>query len=151
VFPSALSALRKGPGQGLRDSPGPNPGSRRPSGGLPPRLIWDVVAHCDRLPLGLRARGEFEYVGRKPLGDGFTGVPVREVRGALLRPFDGGRTSLEVNFLLPSGYSGQTLETLALPSDAEPFERIVGVPTEPYVSLTFTYYFGSPSGHRVVL
>jgi hypothetical protein len=33
----------------------------------------------------------------------------------------------------------QTLETLALPSDAEPFERIVGVPTKPYVALTFTY------------
>ena len=109
-----------------------------------PRLIWDVVGHCDRLPLGLRARGEFEYVGRKPLGDGFTGVPVREVRGALLRPFDDGRTSLGVNFLLPSGYTGQTLETLALPSDAEPFERIVGVPTKPYVALTFTYHFGSP-------
>ncbi len=76
--------------------------------------------------------------------DGFTGVPVREIRGALLRPFNDGRTSVGVNFLVPSGYFGQTLETLALPSDPEPFERIVGVPAKPYVSLTFTYYFGSP-------
>ena len=97
-----------------------------------------MVGHCDRLPLGLRARGEFEYVGRKPLGDRFTGVPVREVRGALLRSFKDGRTSVGVNFLVPSGYFG------ALPSDPEPFERIVGVPTKPYVSLTFTYYLGSP-------
>lgn len=95
------------------------------------------------MPWSLRARGEFEYVGRKPLGDGFTGVPLREVRGALLRPLGEGRTSVGVNFLLPSGYTGQTLETLALPSDSEPFERIVGVPTKPYVALTFTYYVGS--------
>jgi hypothetical protein len=113
-----------------------------------PRLIWDVVGHYDRLPLGLRARGEFEFVGRKPLGDGFTGVPLREVRGALLRNFDEGRSSVGVNFLLPSGYTGQTLETLALPTDAEPFERIVGVPTKPYVALTLTYNFGLPSSHR---
>ena len=113
-----------------------------------PRLIWDVVGHYERLPLGLRARGEFEYVGHKPLGDGFIGVPLREVRGALLRPFGKGRTSVGVNFLLPSGYTGQTLETLALPTDAEPFERIVGVPTKPYIALTLTYYFGSPLGHR---
>jgi len=114
-----------------------------------PRLIWDVVGHCERLPWRLRARGEFEYVGRKPLGDGFTGVPLREVRGALLRPFGEGRSSIGINFLLPSGYSGQTLETLALPNDSAPFERIVGVPTKPYVALTFTYNFGS--GHRTIL
>ena len=69
------------------------------------------------------------------------------MRGALLRPFDEGRTSVGVNFLLPSGYTGQTLETLALPTDPEPFERIVGVPTKPYVALTFTYFFGSPSAN----
>lgn len=113
-----------------------------------PRLIWDVEGHFDRLPLGLRALGEFEYVGRKPLGDGFTGVPVREVRGELLRSFHEGRASVGVNFLLPSGYSGQTLETLALPMDTEPFERIVGVPTKPYATLTLTYNFGSPASHR---
>jgi hypothetical protein len=112
-----------------------------------PRLIWDVVGHYERLPLGLRARGEFEYVGRKPLGDGFSGVPVREVRGAVLRPFGDGRASVGVNFLVPSGYTGQTLETLALPSDAEPFERVVGVPTKPFVALTVAYTFGSLRRH----
>ena len=34
-----------------------------------------------------KARAEFEEVGRKPLGDGFTGVPLTELRGALVRPF----------------------------------------------------------------
>ena len=115
-----------------------------------PRLIWDTVGHWDRLPLRLRARWEFEYVGRKPLGDGFTGVPVREVRGAMLRSFGEGRMSLGINFLLASGFSGQTLETLALPTDPAPFERIVGVPMKSYLSLTWTYNFGrrSPASRR---
>ena len=74
-----------------------------------PRLIWDAVGTIDRLPFGLRARSEFQYVGQKPLGDGFTAVPVRELRGALLRPFAEGPMSLGVNFLLASGSTGQTL------------------------------------------
>ena len=36
-----------------------------------PRLIFDVLGTIDRLPFRLKARGEFEEVGRKPLGDGF--------------------------------------------------------------------------------
>lgn len=48
-------------------------------------LIWDPIGATDHLPFELRARGEFEYVGRKPLGDGFTAMPVREIRGSLLR------------------------------------------------------------------
>ena len=107
-----------------------------------PRLIWDAVGHWDRLPLGLRARGEFEYVGRKPLGDGFTGVAVREVRGAMLRSFGDGRMSLGINFFLARGFSGQTLETLALPTDPVPFERIVGVTMKSCLSLNWTYNFG---------
>lgn len=113
-----------------------------------PRLIWDAVANVDRLPLGLRARSEFEHVGRKPLGDGFTAVPVREFRGAILRPFDEGRMSLGLNFLLASGFTGQTLETLALPSDPASLERIVGVPLKSYVSVTWTYTFGTSSSGR---
>ena len=113
-----------------------------------PRLIWDVVGTIDRLPFGLRARSEFEYVGRKPLGDGFTAVPVRELRGALLRPFAEGRMSLGVNFLLASGSTGQTLETLALPTEPAPFERIVGVPLKSFVSLTWTYVFGVSASAR---
>jgi hypothetical protein len=48
---------------------------------------------------------------------------------------------LGVNFLLAAGYTGQTLETLALPTDPAPFERIVGVPLKSYVSVTWTYNF----------
>jgi len=108
-----------------------------------PRLIWDAEGSIDRLPFGLRARGEVEYVGRKPLGDGFTAVPVREIRGAVLRSFGDGRMSVGANFLLGSGFTGQTLETLALAGESAPFERIVGVPLKSYVSLTWIYRFKS--------
>ena len=59
-----------------------------------PRTILDVLGTLDTLPPHIQARGEFEYVGAKPLGDGFTGVPVKEFRFALLRPFADGRMSL---------------------------------------------------------
>jgi hypothetical protein len=45
------------------------------------------VASENHLPLHLQVRGEFEFVRAKPLGDGFVGVPVVEMRGAVLRPF----------------------------------------------------------------
>ena len=106
-----------------------------------PRMIWDAVASENQLPFHLQVRGEFEYVKAKPLGDDFTGVPVREIRGAVLRPFLENRMSIGANFLLASGYAGQTTETLALPTDPFPFERIVGVPLKSYVSLSWTYYF----------
>ena len=106
-----------------------------------PRTIWDAVASYNQLPLHLQVRGEFEYVKAKPLGDGFTGVPVREIRGAVLRPFLENRMSIAANFMLASGYTGQTTETLALPTDPFPFERIVGVPLKSYLSLSWTYYF----------
>jgi hypothetical protein len=48
---------------------------------------------------------------------------------------------LGVNFLLAAGYTGQTLETLALPADPAPFERIVGVPLNSYISVTCIYNF----------
>jgi hypothetical protein len=106
-----------------------------------PRLIWDAVASQNHLPLHLEARGEFEYVKAKPLGDGFVGLPVTEVRGAILRPFLDNRMSIAANFLVATGYTGQTTETLALPTNPAPFERIVGVPSKSYVSLSWTYYF----------
>jgi len=106
-----------------------------------PRLIWDAVASENRLPFHLQARGEFEYVKAKPLGDGFVGVPVTEVRGAVLRPFLDNRMSVAANFQVASGYTGQTTETLAVPTDPSPFERVVGVPLKSYVSLSWTYYF----------
>ena len=79
-----------------------------------PRLIVDVLAILDRLPFHLHARAEFEEVGRKPLGDGFVSVPVREFRGALVRSFQGGKIQMGVHFLIASGYTGQTTEVLAL-------------------------------------
>jgi hypothetical protein len=106
-----------------------------------PRTIWDAVASENQLPFHLQVRGEFEYVKATPLGDGFTGVPVREIRGAVLRPFFENRMSIGANFLLASGYTGQTTETLALPTDLTAFERVVGVPLKSYVSLSWTYYF----------
>ena len=105
-----------------------------------PRTIIDTVASENNLPFHLELRGEFEFVKAKPLGDGFTGVPVTEVRGAVLRPFLDNRMSIGANFLIASGYTGQTTEVLALPADSSPFERVVGVPLKSYVSLSWTYY-----------
>jgi hypothetical protein len=106
-----------------------------------PRMIWDAVASENHLPFHLQVRGEFEYVKAKPLGDGFTGVPVREIRGAALRPFLENRMSIGANFLLASSYVGQTTETLALATDPFPFEPVVGVSVKSCVSLSWTYYF----------
>jgi hypothetical protein len=113
--------------------------------GLPtpeaPRLIWDVLGTVDRLPFHLLARGEYEEVGRKPLGDGFNAVPVHEFRGALIRPLESKGIDVGVNFLIARGYGGQTLETLALPVEGSPFERITGLPLKSYVTTSFTYHF----------
>ena len=106
-----------------------------------PRMIWDAVGAFNRLPFHLQARGEFEYVGSKPLGDGFTAVPVHEIRGALVRSLSDGRANIGINFLLASGFAGQTTETLQLARESAPFERIVGVPLKSYASLTWTYNF----------
>jgi hypothetical protein len=116
---------------------------RETGGPIPeaPRLIIDAVGSINRLPWNLRLRGEYEYVKAKPLGDGFTGVPVTEIRGALLRTFREDRMSIAANFLIASGYAGQTTEALALPGEPAPFERVVGVPLKSYVGLSWTYYF----------
>jgi hypothetical protein len=106
-----------------------------------PRLIWDVSGTTVRLPWRLRAGAELEYVGRKPLGDGFTAVPVREIRGSLTRSFSDGLFEAGVHFVLASGYTGQTLETLQLPGEANPLERIVGVRKASYAGITLSYRF----------
>jgi len=106
-----------------------------------PRVIWDFLGTIDRLPFHVVARGEYEQVGRKPLGDGFVAVPVREFRGALIRPFASKGIDVGVNFLIAYGYGGQTLETLALPGEGLPFERITGLPLKSYVTASFTYHF----------
>src|SRR6516165_4929952 len=111
-----------------------------------PRLIWELVGGANRLPLRFRARSEFEYVGRKPLDSGFTGSPVREIRGALFRSFQEGRFDAGVNFLLARGFTGQTVETLHLAGEPAAFPRVVGVRVKSYVGLSFTYHFGPNRG-----
>ena len=106
-----------------------------------PRTIVDAVGSLNQLPWNLRLRCEYEFVKAKPLGDGFTGIPVNEFRGAVLKTFLENRTSLGVNFLIASGHTGQTTEVLALPNEPVPFERVVGVPLKSYIGLSWTYYF----------
>jgi hypothetical protein len=111
-----------------------------------PRTIFDLLGTIQKLPFRLQARGEFEYVGKKPLGTGClpnlsaecTGTPVKEFRGVVMRPFLNGRMNAGVNFLIAGGYSGQTTENF-YPSD---IQEVVGVRIPSYASVTFTYRFG---------
>ncbi len=122
-----------------------------------PRTIFDLLGTTQKLPWHLEARGEFEYVGAKPLGTGCnpnnldaecSGTPVKEFRGALVRPFMNGRFTAGVNFLIASGYTGQTTEnfcqntsspTACNPSDVQ---ETVGVRIPSFASVTFAYRFG---------
>jgi hypothetical protein len=109
-----------------------------------PRNIWDAVLTADHLPYRLQARSEFEFVRAKPLGDGFIGPAVTEFRGQLLRPFYDGRMTLSTEFLIAHGYTGETTETFAYPSDPtypKPIERVVGVPLKSYITASWTYHF----------
>lgn len=106
-----------------------------------PRLIWDLLGTVDNLPGGLVARAEYEHVGRKPLGEGFRAVPVREFRGAILRPFPKKGINLGVNVFFASGYGGQTVEGLALPGEQTATDRITGFPLKSYVTASVTYHF----------
>jgi hypothetical protein len=115
-----------------------------------PRTIFDLLGTIQKLPFRLQARGEFEYVGAKPLGTGCLpdpnqqciGVPVKEFRAAVIRPFKDGRLIAGVNLLIASGYTGQTLENFS-PSD---FSDIAGVRMPSYASVTLTYKFGRTAG-----
>jgi hypothetical protein len=49
--------------------------------------------------------------------------------------------SLGVNFLIASGYTGQTTETLPDQPAPCPVECVVGVPLKSYLSLSWTYNF----------
>jgi hypothetical protein len=128
-----------------------------------PRTIFDGLAALDRLPLGLRARGEYEYVGHKLLDTGgFEAVPVRELRLAVVRPVWNGRVELGVNGMLARGYTGQTTENFApgwLPGGTPPactadqegiagdfscgtVERSVGVRLPSFVDASIAWRFG---------
>jgi hypothetical protein len=129
-----------------------------------PRLIGDLSWTYQKLPYHLQAKGEFEYVGRKVVGNGCdesnpndltsycVGRPNKEFRLALARPFLEGRINLGLNMMLARGYTGQTTENFAtdyrpgyvgpLPVPDNPIAEVVGVRIPSYASLNFTYRFG---------
>ena len=52
--------------------------------------------------------------------------------------------TLATEFLIASGYTGETTETFAFPSDATcptPIERAVGVPLKHRIKVSWTYHF----------
>jgi hypothetical protein len=112
-----------------------------------PRTIFDFLGTVQKLPFHMQARGEFEFVGAKPLGTGCSpgnsnaecvGVAVKEFRGAVVRPFLSNRLEAGVNFLIAGGYTGQTTESFA-PSS---LQEVVGVRMPSYASVSLTYRFG---------
>jgi len=110
-----------------------------------PRTIADLLGTFTRLPLRLQARGEFEYVGAKPLGTGCLpnvnadciGVPVKEFRMAFVRSFGADRFDAGINALAARGYTGQTTENFG----ASVLQEIVGVRLKSYVGVNVTYHF----------
>jgi len=116
-----------------------------------PRTIFDLLGASEKLPLHLQAKGEFEYVGAKPLGTGCNpdptaqcvGVSVREFRANIARPFEEGRFNIGVNLLVAKGFTGQTLENFC-PSVAS---EVTGIRIPSYASVSFTYRFGAQIVH----
>ena len=112
-----------------------------------PRTILDVLGAKEKLPMRLQAKGEFEYVGAKPLGTGCNpnpnaqcvGVAVREFRAAVARSFQEGRINVGANLLIARGFTGQTLETFYPSATSE----VTGLRIPSYASVSFTYRFGS--------
>jgi hypothetical protein len=89
------------------------------------------VGTYQKLPFHLQAKGEFEYVGRKVVGNGCgetaylrgdpnalnhycLGVANKEFRLAVARPFLEGRLNVGVNMMIASGWTGQTTENFAI-------------------------------------
>jgi hypothetical protein len=98
-----------------------------------PRRIADLSGTYGKLPFHLQAKGEFEYVGRKVVGNGCSessylngdpqalnyyclGVANNEFRLAVTRPFSDGRLNVGINMLIATGWTGQTTENFALAS-----------------------------------
>jgi hypothetical protein len=110
-----------------------------------PRTLLDVLGVSEKLPFHLQAKGEFEYVGGKPLGTGCNpgsdaqcvGVPVKEFRASVARPFQDGRFNVGVNLSVAKGFTGQTLESF-YPSIAS---EVTGVRIPSFASVSFTYRF----------
>jgi hypothetical protein len=128
-----------------------------------PRLIGDFTWTYQKLPFHLQAKGEFEYVSRQVLGNGCNesnpndltsyclGVPNKEFRLALARPFLNGKVNVGVNMMIARGYTGQTTENFAtdrkpgylgpLPVADNPIAEVVGVRIPSYASVNLTYRF----------
>jgi hypothetical protein len=138
-----------------------------------PRLIGDLVGTYQKLPFHLQAKGEFAYVGRKVVGNGCSeaaylsgdpnalnyyclGVPNKEFRLALARPFLDGRMNVGLNMMLATGWTGQTTENFAIAGvygpglvglgsnglvPANPVSEVVGVRIPSYASVNITYRF----------
>ena len=52
--------------------------------------------------------------------------------------------TVSTEFLIASGYTGQTTEVFAYPGDATypaPIERIVGAPLKSYITFSWAYHF----------
>jgi hypothetical protein len=88
-----------------------------------PRTIFDLLGTVQKPPLHLEAKGEFELVGRKPLGTGCdpgnlnaecVGTSVKEFRGAWVRPFLNGRVDAGVNFLIAKAAQARPPRTSTL-------------------------------------
>jgi hypothetical protein len=129
-----------------------------------PRLIGDLSWTYQKLPFHLQAKGEFEYVGRKVVGNGCNesnpndlnsyclGVPNTEFRLSMVRPFLAGKINVGVNMMIARGYTGQTTENFAtdyrpgymgpLPVPDNPIAEVVGVRIPSYASVNFIYKFG---------
>jgi hypothetical protein len=129
-----------------------------------PRLIGDFSWTYQKLPFHLQAKGEFEYVGRKVVGNGCNesdpndptsyciGVPNKEFRLAVVRPFLAGKINVGVNMMIARGFTGQTTENFAtdykpgyvgpLPVPENPIAEVVGVRIPSYASVNLTYRFG---------
>jgi hypothetical protein len=101
-----------------------------------PRTIFDGLILLDKLPLGLHARGEYEYVGHKILDaansqDGekrLEAIPVDETRLAVVRTFLNSRLEVGANGMMVRGYTGQTTETIAPLSSGAAWQVGDGIP-----------------------
>ncbi len=142
--------------------------------GLPtaeaPRTIFDALSTLDRLPCGVHARIEYEYVGHKFLDVGnakhpeeYEAMPVGETRIAALRTFVDGRLQLGLDGMVGRGYTGQTTESFApgwQPGDLPPTcsagndgvandfgcgttDRAVGVRMVSWIGASISYHFGA--------
>ncbi len=129
-----------------------------------PRSIGDLSWTYLKLPFHLQAKGEFEYVGRKVVGNGCDGsnpndltsyclgVPNKEFRLSLARPFLAGKMNVGIDVMIARGFTGQTAEPFAtdyrpgyvgpLPAPENPIAEVVGVRIPSYASVNVTYKFG---------